>query len=295
MDSSAPPSQPGTSTQTIVTPAGPPAAVTAAAVATGSRASATVIWSATPARASAAASASSLTTPMTVAAPARRAAAADSDPLLPAAPRIAVTGPAPPPACAAALTTRSVSAGAPHTSSTARDSGTGRSSGSTAAMDRPNRIAWPAQGTCSDRPSQRARPSVMASGVRLRETRVAIRSPGFRPSGESGPTSSTTPVSMPPEPVTGLCILPRRAMIPATAARTAAPSPPWSSVSWRNDAASRFSRSTVTRTSSGARAGLGSSRQAAWGSTPAGSATRCSPSADPASVPDRGNSVNPLS
>ena len=50
-------------------------------------------------------------------------------------------------------------------------------------MDRPNRIALPRQGTCSDAPSQFRRPSVMISGVRLSETRVATRSPGLSPSG----------------------------------------------------------------------------------------------------------------
>ena len=47
--------------------------------------------------------------------------------------------------------------------------------------------------------------------------------------------------------------------------------------SWRNDAASRLSRSTAMRTSSGPIAGSASSRRAAWGSTPAGSRTRCTP------------------
>ncbi len=139
-----------------------------------------------PAR-TAAASASVGTTPMTVPAPARpggrrgqRAALAaraeDSHhrgarrPVGPASP-----GPAPP------RTTRSVRAGAPHTSRTARARAAGRSAGSTAAMDRPNRIACPAHGTCSDWPSQRSSPSVMASGVRLSETSVAIRSPAARP------------------------------------------------------------------------------------------------------------------
>ena len=148
------------------------------------------------------------------------AAAADRLPLLPAAPSTATTGGVPP--LQAARTTRAVSAGAPHTSSTASASGTGMSAGSTAAIERPNRIAWPSHGTCSLRPSQRASPSVMTSGVRLSDTRVAIRSPGARPSGESGPTSSTTPVSIPPEPVTGFCILPRSATMPSTAARIAA-------------------------------------------------------------------------
>ena len=50
----------------------------------------------------------------------------------------------------------------------------------------------------------------MTSGVRVSETSVATRSPTSRPSGDSGPTSSTVPTSMPPEPVSGFCILPRR-------------------------------------------------------------------------------------
>ena len=66
---------------------------------------------------------------------------------------------------------------------------------------------------------------MIASGVRVRETRVAMRWPGVRPSGEAGPTSSTVPVSMPPEPVTGFCILPRVAMISSTAALILSGSP----------------------------------------------------------------------
>ena len=60
----------------------------------------------------------------------------------------------------------------------------------------------------------------MTSGVRVSETSVATRSPTARPSGESGPTSSTVPTSMPPEPVSGFCILPRVATISSTSART---------------------------------------------------------------------------
>ena len=67
---------------------------------------------------------------------------------------------------------------------------------------------------------------MIASGVRLSETSVAMRIPGRRPSGDRGPASATTPVSMPPEPVTGLCILPRRAITPSTAARIASGVPP---------------------------------------------------------------------
>ncbi len=118
-------------------------------------------------------------------------------------------------------------------------------------MLRPKRTAYPSVGTCSERPSQRASPSSMTSGVSVRETRVATRSPTRRPSGDSGPTSSTMPMSMPPEPVTGFCILPRSRTIASTSSRTAAPSPACFSRSWRKDAASRLSRSTRTRTSSG--------------------------------------------
>ena len=143
----------------------------------------------------------------------------------------------------------------------------GRSSGSGTAIDRANRMACPAHGICSDWPSQRASPSVIASGVRLSETSVAMRRPARRPSGDCGPASATMPVSMPPEPVTGLCILPRWLMVPSTAARIASGAPPVDSRIWRNDAASRLSRSTPTRTSSGWIRGSASSRHAAWGRT----------------------------
>ena len=92
-------------------------------------------------------------------------------------------------------------------------------------MDLANKMACPSHGTCSDCPSQRARPSVMASGVRVSETRVAMRWPACRPSGDRGPAASTVPVSMPPDPVTGLCILPRVAMMSATAALILSRSP----------------------------------------------------------------------
>ncbi len=71
----APPSQPGTSTHTTVTSAGPPAAVTASRRAIGSRASATVTASAMPAPVRRSCSPWWGTTPMVRAAPAARAAA----------------------------------------------------------------------------------------------------------------------------------------------------------------------------------------------------------------------------
>jgi hypothetical protein len=266
----APCSAPGTSTQTTVRSAGVP---TAAATASGSVASATTTRSARPAARRVAASASFRTRPVSSVAPAARAAASDRLPDFPAAPRT-TTRRAP-----VRSTTRAVVAGAPHTSRTASDTASGRSSGSTAAMERAKRIAVPSAGTCSLRPSQPARPSVIRSGVRVRETRVATRCPAASPSGESGPTASTTPMSIPPDPVTGFCIFPRLPTISSTAAWTASPSPPWASRSCRKDAASRLSRSTAMRTSSGPIAGSSSSRRAACGSTPRGSSTRCTPSA----------------
>ncbi len=266
----APCSAPGTSTQTTVTSAGVP---TAAATASGSVASATTTRSASPAARSAAASSSFRTRPVSSVAPADRAAASDRQPDLPAAPRT-TTERAPD-----RSTTRAVAAGAPQTSRTARETASGRSSGSAAAIERAKRIAVPSAGTCSDRPSHARRSSVIRSGVRVSETRVATRCPTDSPSGESGPTASTTPMSMPPDPVTGFCILPRVRTMSRTAARTASPSPAQASESCRKEAASRFSRWTAMRTSSAAIAGSASSRRAAWGRTPGGSSTRCTPRA----------------
>src|SRR6185369_6046788 len=279
VDRIAPPSQPATSTHTTVTSAGPPAASTRLANPTGSLASAITISSTRgdcgaagcvagrgrlcrsslavgipPAPSSCVvarsrsklASASLGTTPMILAAPAWRAAAADREPLFPAAPTTSTTGPSTTSApfvtsapsttlvaFAPFVTTRLVRAGAPQTSMTASVSSADRSSGSTAAMERANRMAWPSQGTCSDWPSQAARPSVIWSGVRVRETRVATRWPGVRPSGELGPTSSTVPVSIPPLPVTGFCILPRVVMMSRTARRILSGSAEYASRSWR--------------------------------------------------------------
>jgi hypothetical protein len=136
----APPSHPGTSTQTTVTSAGPPAPLIACDSATGSRASARTVTSVSPpTRSSRSISRCTGTTPTTRSAPAARAAATDSDPLLPAAPMTATTGGRP--ASTYDCTTRVVSAGAPHTSMTASASSGDRSSGSRAAIERPNSTA----------------------------------------------------------------------------------------------------------------------------------------------------------
>ncbi len=111
-------------------------------------------------------------------APAARAAARLSEPDFPPPPMTATVGASYPP------TTRAVSAGAPQTSITERLSAGSRSSGRTAAIERPNSTAYPSQGTCSPAPSQSARPSSITSGVSVSDTSVATRSPTRRPSGD---------------------------------------------------------------------------------------------------------------
>src|SRR5919201_4935395 len=156
--STAPCSQPGTSTQTTVTSTGSP---TASATATGSRASATTTSSASPAAHTASASAAVGTSATSRPAPARLAAASDSDPDLPPPPSTHTAG------LLLRRTTRSVSAGAPQTSSADSAKGSGRSAGNTAAIDRPNSTAVPWHGSRSPPPSQSATPPVIRRGVRV--------------------------------------------------------------------------------------------------------------------------------
>ena len=85
------------------------------------------------------------------------------------------------------------------------------------------------------------------SGVRDKLTRVAILSPGTNPrSAARSPTRVTTPSSMPPEPVTGLCCLPRRTMVCITSADTRSRSPSHASSICRKLAASMFNVCTST-------------------------------------------------
>ena len=96
-------------------------------------------------------------------------------------------------------TTRATRAGAPQTSMTIRArSGRGRRAAARRWSGRTG-SRGPAAGTRSERPSQRARPSVMTSGVSDSETSVATRSPTDEARAATrGPTSSTVPMSMPP-------------------------------------------------------------------------------------------------
>ena len=57
--------------------------------------------------------------------------------------------------------------------------------------------------------------SSILNGVNERETRVAILSPTFKSvfPTKSSPIFSTVPIYIPPEPVTGFCILPFSATI----------------------------------------------------------------------------------
>ena len=175
-------------------------------------------------------------------APAARAAARLSEPDLPAPPITATTG-----LVVARPTTRWVRAGAPQTSITDSDSSAGRSSGITAAIERPNSTAYPSHGTCS--PSavpprqavlddqrgqgqrhQRGDPVADAQAERRRRARPPRRCRrACRRSRSRGSASCRGSATM-----------------SSTAARMAAPStrpsaPVCVRSSWRYDAASRLS------------------------------------------------------
>ncbi len=82
-----------------------------------------------------------------------------------------------------------------------------------------NRIACPSTATW-DALMSMAPILRRASGVRVSETSVQISSPTATPPlGKSGPISATRPTSTPPDPVTGLCILPRARTISAIRVR----------------------------------------------------------------------------
>src|SRR5467141_360768 len=173
---------------------------------------------------------------------------------------------------------RATHAGAPQTSRTASASASGRSSGNGAHRPVENSTARP-------RTSRRsacactARISSRTSGVSVRDTRVAIRSPRSTSprAGCSAPTSATRPISIPPEPVTGFCSFPRAATISRTRAAIREVSPPHSWESCRKEAASTFKCSTSMESSSGPSGRRGSMTSACCGSTPFGRTTRRSP------------------
>ena len=258
----APPSQPGTSTQTTVTSAGPPAAATASRRAIGSRASAMTTSSARPASASSLGSSSIGHDADGALAPAsgRRPGSASRTCRRRRSRRRR--------AASYCSTTRLVRAGAPQTSITARLSSLGRSSGMTAAIERPNRTAYPSQGTCSERPSQpgeavlddeRGQGQGDQGGDAVADRQAERRLGADLLDGADEHAAGA-----------GLGVLhlaAGRRRSSSTSARTASPSPSCLRSSWRNDAASRLSRSTRIRTSSGHSSWRVSSRWAACGRT----------------------------
>ena len=212
--------------------------------------------------------------PDVCAAPARRAAASDSEPLLPAPPITATDGPRartpPPPGRSAPARRRRPSPPSP-----ARP---GRSSGMRGGDRAAEQDRVPSAGTCSERPSQRASPSVITQrrqrqghqgGDPVAHLQARAATPG-RPRRRRRRACRRSR-----SPGSASCRGPRRSRAPP--ARTASPSPSCLAASWRNDAASRLSRSTRIRTSSGQSSRRVSSRSAACGSTPAGASTRCRP------------------
>jgi hypothetical protein len=91
------------------------------------------------------------------------------------------------------------------------------------------------------------------------------------------PTARTVPMSMPPDPVTGLCSLPRWATMPQTISPTRLASPPASALICVKLAASTLSALTSMRISLSAIDIWLSIFHAPWGNTPRGSITRWVP------------------
>ncbi len=173
---------------------------------------------------------------------------------------------------------RATSAGAPQTSRAASASLSGMSEGSRDQWPVAKRMALPRTSIRSTS-GWTARISSIRSGVSVSETSVAMRSPGARSSaaGLRGPTARTRPMSIPPEPVTGLCILPRSRTIRPTSSPMRAASRPTSSEICLKLAESMLRASTSMESSSSPSGRSGSSRSARWGSTPAGEMTRLRP------------------
>ncbi len=234
------------------------------------------------------------TTPMTRRAPARRAAAAASEPLLPAAPSTATTGLALAPCAGATLRGQPDRRLAHHPVGQRRRTAhvehrQRQRGGQVIGQHRGDRPAEQDRVAGARHLLARAVPAGQAVGddQRGEAERDQGRHPVAGPRGRAasrGPASSTTPVSMPPEPVTGFCILPRLATISSTAARIAAGSPPMrlAQLPERRGVEVQPLDTDPHLVRPQLRAGV--QPAAACGSTPAGSSTRCSPSGDPVPV-----------
>ena len=114
----------------------------------------------------------------------------------------------------------------------ARASSSLMSSGSLAYRPDSNRMALPSMSTRSIS-LWMARILSMRSGVMDRDTRETILSPSFRSKPgfffRSSPMWETTPLNIPPEPVTGFCCLPRSATMPRIISPIFFSSPPQAS------------------------------------------------------------------
>ena len=122
----------------------------------------------------------------------------------------------------------------------------------------------------------RATISSITSGVSVKDTSVAMRVPTAG-AARSAPRAVTVPTSIPPDPVTGLCILPAPATISVMRSRMASASPPASVRSWCQEAESTFRYSTSISTSPLRSGSEVSRRRACCGNTPRGSRDRCTP------------------
>ena len=118
---------------------------------------------------------------------------------------------------------------------------------------------------------------LMTSGVRERDTKVATWSPARAFPGKSGPMSFTRPSSMPPEPVTGFCSLPRVLTMSRIIAAILSLSAPQASLIWVKEAESTLSVSTEMSISLACMGRRLSIRRAAWGRAPLGFSTRWVP------------------
>ncbi len=116
-------------------------------------------------------------------------------------------------------------------------------------------------------------------GVSVSETSEAtgIPSDRRRASGWFGPICAISPSSIPPDPVTGFCILPRSRTMRAICWRSGSPVSASACRSWRNEAESIESARTETASSFSSARGVASSRRASWGRTPGGSSERWRP------------------
>jgi len=127
---------------------------------------------------------------------------------------------------------------------------------------------------------------LILSGVRDRDTRLAILSPTLMSrSFRADPILAIFPMSMPPEPVTGFCCLPRSATMDRIFCPIFSTSPPASSSICVKLAESTFSAMTSSRISLSYTVDMSLLIFCAvCGRAPTGSITRCEPYLQPIAI-----------